>query len=85
MFSPIPRPSTSPEVALRALEMVATLGFAVAMARTQDPTLAIETAKARVLAAASSDGPITNEDDTQLVEHIDYLFDLVLGAVRSKS
>ena len=84
MFSPIPRPNTSPEIALRALEMVATLGFAVAMARTQDPTLAIETAKARVLGAAASDGPIAAED-RELIEHIDYLFDLVLGAVASKT
>jgi len=65
--------------------MVATLGFAVAMTRTQNPALAIEMAKARVLAGAASDGPITSAEDAQLVEHIDYLFDLVLGAVGSKS
>jgi hypothetical protein len=64
--------------------MVATLGFSVAMARTPNPALAIETAKVRVLAGATADGPITAPEDAQLVEHIDYLFDLVIGAVGSK-
>jgi hypothetical protein len=84
MFEPLPRPNTPPEVALRALEMIAALSLAVAMARTQDPALAIETAKARILAGAAADAPIDGGDDAQLVEHIDYLFDLVLGAVGSK-
>lgn len=71
------RPATDPVIALQATEHLAVIAFAIAAARSPDPQAAIEQARAMILQVVTKDAPLTDRSDIQLVDHFDWLLDVV--------
>lgn len=78
------RPDTSPEVALRAIEHMTILAFAIGAARSKNPQAAIEQARVLILNVVTKDRPLTQENDIAFVEHVDWMFASAAAALAQR-